>query len=339
MSHVFPVVDSVLSTTGLISNVLSGYDIGSAIECRLLNRGLNDTYFISAETGKFVLRVYRKEWRSRSDILFELDAILHLHRKGVPVSVPISRRDGEMISIVAAPEGLRCVVMFTYAHGKDPTYEGDGPCEAYLYGKLAGRIHAATDGFKSMHPRYSMDLEHLLTTPLRALQPFLSHRLKDWEYVVGLSERLRSLVSSLPLEKLETGFCHGDLHGWNAHIDQSFVLTVFDFDCCGLGWRAYDLAVFYWAARIRGKEKERWPSFVRGYTEERQFDDVEMRAIPFFVAVRHFWILGLDIGISRFRGFGWLNDGYFDRALKFFRGWEEEHLSNGSLNPFRLLKK
>lgn len=324
MSRALPVTDSVLSVGGLISDVLSCYDLGAAIECRFLNRGVNDTYAVSAGAGRFVLRVYRKDWRSRSDIHFELDAILHLHRKGVLVSIPIARRDGAMIGVVAAPEGLRFVVLFTHAQGKEPIYEGDGAREAYLYGKLAGRIHASTDDFVSTHQRYRMDLEHLLTIPLNSLQPFLRHRPNDWEYVVGLSQRLRALVSDLPVANLETGFCHGDLHGWNVHIDQSSVLTVFDFDCCGLGWRAYDLAVFFWGARIRGKEKERWPSFVRGYSEERRFDDVEMRAIPYFVAVRHFWLLGLHTGSSHFSGSGWLNDGYFDRALKFFRDWEED---------------
>jgi Ser/Thr protein kinase RdoA (MazF antagonist) len=47
-------------------------------------------------------------------------------------------------------------------------------------------------------------------------------------------------------EDLEVGSCHGDLHGWNAHIDQNMALTVYDFDCCGVGWRAYDIAVFRW---------------------------------------------------------------------------------------------
>jgi thiamine kinase-like enzyme len=40
---------------------------------------------------------------------------------------------------------------------------------------------------------------------------------------------------------LEIGFCHGDFHGGNAcQKDGSF--TFYDFDCCGWGYRAYDLA-------------------------------------------------------------------------------------------------
>jgi Ser/Thr protein kinase RdoA (MazF antagonist) len=309
-----------------MTDVLSYYDVGAPTECKLLNRGLNDTYVVVTESGRFALRVYRKGWRSDSDVLFELDALLHLGREGVPVSTPLPRKDGQTFGVLKAPEGLRQVALFTYAQGKDPTYEREAPEESYLYGKVTAQIHSATDSFRSSHRRFPLDLDHLLTGPLQACESFLAHRPKDWEYVLGLSERLRSIIRDLPVDALECGFCHGDLHGWNANIDQNRALTVYDFDCCGFGWRAYDVAVFRWGARLRGKDNERWPSFISGYTDQRPLSDTDMRSIPYFVAIRHLWLMGLHTGNSRDFGIGWLNDGYFDRALKFLREWEEEFL-------------
>ena len=326
MSQIFPVTDSVLSANGLISEVMSRYNIGVVTECRFLHRGVNDTYRVSADSGKFILRVYRKKWRTRSDIHFELDALLHLHNSEVPVSIPVMRNDGELIGAIQAPEGSRFVVLFTHAEGVEPAYDGDGTRDTNLYARAVARIHAATDDFKTTHQRYSLDFEHLLAKPLQSMEPFLSHRPKDWDYVTGLAHRLRSLFSDLPLAALETGFCHGDLHGWNAHINQNSKLTVFDFDCCGFGWHSYDLAVFYWGARIRGKHEERWPSFLCAYQEERQLADVDIQAIPFFVAIRHFWLLGLLTSSTDFCGSGWLNDKYLDGSLKFFRDWEADHI-------------
>jgi Ser/Thr protein kinase RdoA (MazF antagonist) len=92
---------------------------------------------------------------------------------------------------------------------------------------------------------------------------------------------------------LQAGFCHGDLHGGNAHRDQAQTQTFFNFDACGMGWRAYDIAVFRWSARLRRKEQERWEAFLRGYTEERSLRTLDIQAVPFFVAIRHVWLLGI----------------------------------------------
>lgn len=325
--NIFPVSYSILSASELMRDVLRNYDVGTPTGCKLLNRGLNDTYLVDTDHGKFVLRAYRKGWRSDSDVLFELDALLHLKREGAPVSTPIPRKDGQAVGMIHAPEGPRHLALFTYAPGKEPTYEGEPEEESYLYGKVAAQIHAATDSFQSAHQRFPLDLEHLLTVPRQACEPFLAHRPTDWEYLVAFTERLRSLIRDLPVDDLELGFCHGDLHGSNANIDQNRALTVYDFDCCGIGWRAYDVAVFRWGARLRGKEKERWPSFIRGYTDHRPLSETDLRSIPYFVAIRHLWLLGLHSGNSHDFGTGWLNDGYFDRALKFFHEWEREFLT------------
>jgi len=168
MANTFPVSHSILRTSSLMTEVQRNYGIGTPTECQLLNRGLNDTYVIITENGKFVLRVYRKGWRSDSEIRFELDALLHLGDEGAPVSTPVVRKDGGTVGMVAAPEGSRHVVIFPYAPGKEPTYEGELAKESYLYGKVAAQIHAATDSFRSTHRRFSLDAEHLLLPMLKA---------------------------------------------------------------------------------------------------------------------------------------------------------------------------
>lgn len=327
MTRYFPVTHSTLSVKALITDVLPNYDIEPTTECRFLNLGLNDTFLVNTQGAKYILRAYRTGWRSLSEILYELEALLHLKREGISVSAPIARKDGNHVSTVMAPEGLRYLVLFTHAPGKALAYETEEENESYLYGKVTAKIHAATDTFQSAHKRFALNFEHLLDDPLHSIQPLLSHRLADWDYLVTLAEKLRLRVQDILLDSLETGFCHGDFHGGNAHLDQDKALTFFDFDCCGMGWRAYDIAVFRWGARLRGKDKERWPSFLRGYTEERPLGDTDIQATPYFVAIRHFWLLGLHTGNGPDWGFVWMNDGYFDRALKFFREWETEYLA------------
>lgn len=327
MTTFFPVTHSILSIHALLADVLPNYDIPSPTACMLLQAGLNDTFLVQTHGPSYILRAYRTAWRSLAAIHYEVDVLLHLARAGIPISVPIARKDGTIVGRVMAPEGVRYLVLFTYAPGKEIAYAAEEATDAYLYGKGAAKLHAATDTFHTSHQRFTLDLEHLLAQPLQSIRPLLAHRRTDWEYLVTLAEKLRLHVHALPLESLEAGFCHGDLHGGNAHRDQAQTLTFFDFDACGMGWRAYDIAVFRWSARLRGKEQERWEAFLRGYTEERPLHTLDIQAVPYFVAIRHFWLLGIHTSNGQDWGFAWMNDHYFDQAVTFLRAWEAEFLT------------
>jgi Ser/Thr protein kinase RdoA (MazF antagonist) len=322
--NIFPVTYSTLSVKALEHAVLSKYDLELPLECQVFSKGLNDTFLVKANGNKYILRAYRFGWRSLEDIYYELELLQYLHHQGIAVSIPIAQKDGTLVEIIQAPEGERHIVLFSYAPGTFPNFETHEENTAYLYGKAVAKIHNATDFFESKHERFKIDLEHLLDKPLESIQPFLKHRLDDWNYLTELVEKLRTHIQNVPLSRLETGVCHGDFHGGNVHMDENNTFTFFDFDCCGEGYLAYDLAVFRWSARLNNKEKEDWPHFLRGYTEERPTQDVDLGAIPYFVAIRQIWLTGLHTGNAYDWGRSWLNDGYFDRTLEFFRKWEAE---------------
>lgn len=328
MSNYFPVTHSILSVKALAADVLPDYGLGALADLRLLNRGLNDTYVLKTADGeKYILRVYRAGWRSPADILYEIDVLNHLSHKGLPISKPLPQTDGQFIRMLSAPEGTRAAVLFTYAVGKNLSYEKVIETEMFNYGQTAAKIHNAVQDFTSPHARFPLDADHLLSTPLKSIGPLLSHRAEDWVYFQHLADKIRRQLVELPSEALEQGFCHGDFHGGNAHITEAGAVTFFDFDCCGWGWRAYDLAVFRWGARLREKEKERWEPFLRGYTAERSLNDLDLQAIPLFIGIRHLWLLGLHTSNGQDWGFGWINDDYFDQAVKFLRDWETEYFA------------
>lgn len=322
--NIFPVTHSTLSVQALVNEVLSKYVLEPPVECHFFTTGLNDTYLVKTKNDKYILRAYRTGWRSLEEIHYELELLHHLDLQGIPVSVPVAQKDGNLVETIQAPEGVRHLVLFTYAPGKPPNYETDEETTSYLYGKAVAKIHNAADSFQSKHERFKIDLEHLLDKPLQAAWPFLKHRPDDWNYLTGVVEKLRAHVEDLPLDKLETGVCHGDFNGWNVHVDEKNTFTFFDFDCCGLGWRAYDLAVFRWDARSSNKAQERWASFLRGYREERSINEIDLGATPYFVAIRQVWLTGLHTGNAYDWGCNWLDDGYFDRTLEFFKKWEAE---------------
>jgi len=98
------------------------------------------------------------------------------------------------------------------------------------------------------------------------------------------------------------GVCHVDLHGGNAHWADPDRVTLFDFDECGHGWLAYDLAAFQWMAERAGQLDSWWPLLEEGYGRVRPLVDAERAAMPWFVLARHFWQLGYDAWDNRFSG-------------------------------------
>jgi Ser/Thr protein kinase RdoA (MazF antagonist) len=310
----------------LLSEVLSAYDLGQFSDCRLWYANVNDTYLASTASGdQYILRVYRTPWRSLDDARYEVDALNHLHRKGVAVARPLPRRDGRFVAALDAPEGQRPTVLFTFAEGKEPSYDENPAEKAFRYGQAVARIHQASDDFASPHPKQPLDLEFLFLTTLEHMQPLLAHRPDDFAFFLAYAEKMVRTLTDWPASELDQGLCHGDLQGYHAHIAEDGTMTFFDFDCCGRGFRAYDMAVFRWCARLSEKESVWWEPYLRGYQEVRPLSEADVRAIPYFVSARYFWHIGLHTANATDWGYGWLNDDYFDRAIKNLKAVEADY--------------
>ena len=321
MSSPFRVSYSTLATEALSVWLETGYRIGAVAACRLLHRGLNDSYLVETAGGRYVLRVYRSGWRSPDEIAYEIAALEHLGAKGIALALPVSRRDGAVVDWLAAPEGSRAAVLFTHAPGR----ELDGSTEdSRRYGRAVASVHRATDDFEPGYARFSLDLGHLLTEPMAAIRPFLCHRPADLDFLETFTSALARRIAALPAGQMDRGFCHGDFHGDNAYIDERAV-TLFDFDCCGPGWRAYDIAVFRWRWGDDEKGNGRWAAFLEGYRSLRPISETDLAAVPLFVAARAIWLRGLHAANTANWGRSWLNDAYWDRLLKGLREWQAKH--------------
>ena len=323
-----PVTDSTFDADALGRYVLAQYPFAPANRCRLHTRGLNDTYKIETESGDvFFLRVYRFGGHTVEAIYSELAVLRHLAERGAKVSTPVARTDGECLTVLDCPEGKRWAALFTAASGREISQDAYTEELARRYGAGVAAIHSAADTVPEPVLRPSLDLELLLDEPLSRIVPALSHRPDDKSFIQDLGGRLKRAVDCT--NGLSMGFCHGDLHGQNAcEMDGTF--TFFDFDCCGWGYRSYDLAVFPWVFALSGKEPMRIEAMSRaylaGYTVDSTVAPADMAAIPTFVAIRQIWVVGMHIGLGDRFGWGWMNDGYFDRHLKILHDWEENFL-------------
>jgi len=325
-----PVAHTVFAARGLLDVVLPRYDLGTVRDCRLLQHNQNDTYRVCADHGWFILKVYQAQasYTPRgAHIAYEVDLLRYLHGRGVAVAVPIDARDGRCTIRLEAPEGDRLAVLFSDAPGGPvPASEWD---DAFSrgFGAVVGSMHAAAADFRrrSAAP-LRLDQAHLLRQPLRLARPFFAHRPDDWAYIRTLAQRLERRLDALARRGLSPGICHGDLVGrTNVHRGPSGVLTLYDFECCGPGWRAYDIGVFRWAlAQLvsPARAKQLVAAFLDAYQERCPLTPADLEAITTFVAVRHFWFMGLRTGNAQHWGQGEVDDPALDELVAFWRAWE-----------------
>jgi Ser/Thr protein kinase RdoA (MazF antagonist) len=329
VTHPFPAAASVPSAQAVCNEILPAYPIGRPARCCLHMSGVNDVYLVWAGEDRYVLKIYRAGWRSSEEVLYELDLLAHLHRNGVAVSLPVPRRDGQRITEVPALEGVRPAVLFRHAPGKQPAwpfYEDEA--ESRLMGATLAAIHGAADDFSSTHERTPYDASELLDRTLTATHPFLAHRELDWQYLLALVERLRRRLTDLVSRGLSWGVCHGDFHCGNAFITDDCTVTVFDFDVCGPGWLAFDLA--RWKSNPEGKTSHSWSAFLQGYREKRAPTDTDLEAVPLFVALRTLHWTQIKATFTARGAWGcWDMEFYLNDTLASLKRWESKALGTG----------
>jgi Ser/Thr protein kinase RdoA (MazF antagonist) len=199
---------------------------------------------------------------------------------------------------------------------------------AAALGRAAVALHAVLAGDVSPHSRFALNLVHLLDQPLAAVRPFLEHRPEDVGYLEQRADLLRRRITALA-PSLDRGPCHGDLHRWNAHVDEDGRIILFDFDRGGPGWRAYDVAVFRWSVELFDPRVDEGPgSGAPSWTATwgGALSEADVAAIPLFVVAREIWFLGLQATLSPFLGSLGLDDRFFDLPLARPRTWESAHL-------------
>jgi len=314
----FPVIQSILDPAALLDHIADKYALKGSATCRLLHRGRNDTYLVTTPRDSFIARVYAAWWRSAAEVAYELALLEHLKRKNVPIAPAVADRKGRFQCGLAAPEGERQLVLFNRVQGEPITWTTE---RAYRAGSLLARIHAASNDFEHDNCRPCMDLDYLIELPMAAVEPYLAHRLADWEYLQEAAARLHARARAAIRDGLEWGVCHGDFCGDNIHITANEQLAIFDFDFCGPGWRVYD---FVDIRRKTQAEEQRptWDSFVQGYSETRQIALVNFESVGLFVAISHLRGLGHHARNTAIDGLERMADWYLDWELNAVRHWE-----------------
>ena len=311
---VFPTLYSTLVSEALVDRVLTQYDIPQVTRCHFWHRGLSDVYLVNTAEADFVLRVSHRHWRSTEDVLFELELLEFLHDRGVPIAHPVRTHDGRLAIELQAPEGIRAAALFVYAPGEIPL--GDlSTTQSWQLGTALAQVQRYAQDFSSKFGRDELNLEYLLDRSMGTIAPFLQHSTQEYDYVRGVFDELHTSLQGLPTTAPHWTICWGDPHSGNAHFTPEGTVTMFDFDQCGYGWRAFDLAKFLNVSMRTGISLKVREAFLGGYQSVEPIEPFEVEALQSLTLAAHFWSWAIAVNAARVHNYSRLDDTYFTRRV------------------------
>ncbi|MFC7462641.1 phosphotransferase enzyme family protein [Hydrogenophaga defluvii] len=309
--------------------VQAHYALGDVVAGELLRRSFNQVYRLTLADGRHVVaRLCAERPRGEPQLQFEADVLQHLRVQGCPVATCLPTATGGVAVTVPLPEGERPLMLFEHLDGEATA---DVPANVLAFGRSLAQLHMAGEGLQSNASHYTLDLDYLLMHPLQRLlrAPTMTDDLRPAFEALG--QRLLKRIHALgPLTQV---LCHGDAHSENNFIavrdNGEREAVFFDFDECGPGYLAYELAVYPWWLHPRAvdgswsdKAAERWHHFIAAYRSVRALTEADEAALPLFVAVRQFWLLGEYAGRVPVWGSQAMSTGYLQRQVKLLGQWE-----------------
>ena len=327
----FPTQSAILSQQAIADQLLCKYSFYSNTKTKVyfFHRGLNDTYVVNSGNNIYYLRISRYNWRSAKDLQAEVDLLVDLKQYDLSAIMPVPMTNGTYIHRIEAPEGIRYGILFTSAKGTSLKLEKVK--EMQSFGNFIGRFHQSTTHLSKKYDRFELDWEYLLETPLNLVNAYVSDQSDQLPYLIEVGEAIMDKVESLLVKDLpEYGICHGDLHPSNIHSDEDGRMTLFDFDCFGYGWRAYDLSAVKWhqlwhSGKNKNKTHRLWESFLEGYSQTSSLTEYELEAIYYFVPVRHIWLMGIQLYGNKDWGLNSITHDYLDHNVQFIQKFVDQH--------------
>ena len=209
------IAHSTVSNEEIACVVQKHYDIRLIDDCYLLQSGYNDVYiFECVDQSRWIARLRGIRPSGPGNIEYGVSMLDHLSAKGVGVGVAeaIRPRSGNAGVEVQLAEGPRRLVLFHFL-----SYENPKTLEDWESTRLGlAKIHNASEGHRGPFNLYTLDMDHLLRSPISWLLPAPS-------LDASLGELLKKLATDIgsdlqALGDLSWVACHGDCHGGNNFI-------------------------------------------------------------------------------------------------------------------------
>lgn len=299
----------------VVEAALGAYEV-RPVRVRRLPRGWNATFGVRADDGaRYALRVHRPDGPDTAMVRSEL-AWLRAIATGTDLQVPHPQpsRDGDLVTVVDDPavvadDGPRTCDLLAWVDGRfvdarlTPAHlRAMGALTARLqeHGRAFARptgfvrpdVTAWTDLGRGGVDPLGGDVLDRVTTALAALDP-------DWDVgVVRATVERARLARDAAAADGRVGLLHADLHHENVLFgsrtpqpDGTLAVAAIDFDDCGDGPDAYDLAVMVTELWPRTERDRLRAALLEGYASRRPLpggDDTEAQEqVDAFEGLRH----------------------------------------------------
>ena len=273
----------------VLKKILKDYDLGKIKKIQPLATSGNITFLITTETGNFVLRLCPKgaRWRSKEEILAELELIDYLLKNGFPAPRPVNKRGNQRVI------GWQNHFGYLKEYGKGKVVLNPNLRQIQKFGKLVGWFHSLTKNYKTWHQRkHIWDLKETKKWFRQDKNKILNSNFKNAKEFVSKFEKEINSIFFPP--RLPKGMIHEDLRKQHILWQNNKITSVLDFDRCYYGFLILDLgqAIRSWCF-INNWTKwnnENLRAFVKGYIKRRKLKNIEKEylfpAIKFAVLER-----------------------------------------------------
>lgn len=291
-----------------IINIL-GLKYGLSVKMITLCRDwIGQVYIITADNAQYVLKLYKK--KRVEEILPTIEVVDYLYRQGCYVPEVVHTLADELYTVIDD----NVAVLSEYIEG----LEVDRDSSLHQIGVMAGQMHHLMKDYQGK--LIKRDQSFFIQRYLDILD---AKKYRQIDEFLSIGETLWQNVS-----QTQTGFMHGDFHTGNLFLEKGRIV-IYDFDACGIGFPAYDIATmcdatdyFFVGANSFQTEREQLTknvdTFLNGYTKYCRITEEELATISSFIALRHY---DIQATIITTLGLDCVDEEFLNRQLKWLHAW------------------
>ncbi len=251
----------------------------------------NSTFKIETDNGRFVMRINRPHDRSQAEIRSEMQWLAAIRRDtALVVPDPLANHDGDLVTHVehsGVPDPRDCV-LFHWVDGR--FYRRKlGPTALERVGGFMARLHNHVQTFDFpngfVRPKLQLDGEagRMVQHALKHGRELLSDEMCD--DIAQTVNTIRPIIDGIGQDKSVYNLIHADIHQGN-YLFKNQTVRAIDFDDCGWGHFAYDVAITFWYLGAHPALAYMKAAFLKGYRAVRDFPSEHEAYIEPFLALR-----------------------------------------------------
>jgi Ser/Thr protein kinase RdoA (MazF antagonist) len=250
----------------------------------------NAVYSYQKDSKTIFLRFGHSSHMTFDLVTAEIDWMVYLLEKKVPVVKPVKSENGIYVERIGKRKDSYNVVAFEKAEGEqldfgDPKSWNDSIVRNW--GRTIGRMHSVSKDYKptsarryEFHPEFDLSL-------------IRREDMKVRESVSKLFQRMHEL----PKGRQEYGLVHSDIHVGNFFVKDDKISAILDFDRACYKWFISEIAIALYyplyvttlrndAAEQREFASRFLPTFLEGYNNENTLDSKWLERLSMFMQVR-----------------------------------------------------